>query len=635
QETGFDGQRTGYAYDLNGHLLEKTEFGSDGSQRVTAYQRDSAGRLLRKTLPDGETVEYRYDGLGRLVSVDDGHWPLAYEYDVQDRLVAEHQGWATLRYRYDSTGRLIHCRLPDRSTLDYRHAQGGALIAIDLNGTCLTEHRFKGGREQQRQQGRLLSDYSYDEQGRLKAQTVWQTQQQQLFWRDYSYDASGNLAALSDTRNRRSYQYDKQDRLLRIDYAHSQAPERFAHDPAGNLLMQDRPGPTTLKGNRLLMEGDRHYDYDAYGNLIRERRGTAQCLVTEYRYDSQHRLIGVTSPDGSETSYRYDAFGRRISKTVDDQTSEFIWQGDQVIAESSDQHYQSYIFEPGTFRPLALLEGEGPEKATPYYYHLDHLGTPQELTSHQGEVVWAARYNGYGKLTELRHGNGPRLHQPLRFQGQYHDRESGLHYNRHRYYNPETGRYLTADPSKLKGGLNGYRYTLNPTGWVDPLGLETCPGDGCKKPAVGEQDPAAKVGVDEGEPKFPDANPKAIYTYRGDTREPWEIFDTGFEPLGFSTDLFLHAKDNRSPPSIYISTTPSMTEAKKFATGWGFESGYVYILKNVPGIDVNKKLGLLSPHRKEVEIAVPGGVDKKDIVGATPVNSDGSFVGYSIPNFDR
>ncbi|MBC3374868.1 RHS repeat protein, partial [Pseudomonas sp. SWRI92] len=478
-------------------------FGADGSQRVTAYQRDSAGRLLRKTLPDGTTVDYRYDALGRLVSVDDGHWPLAYEYDAQDRLVAEHQGWATLRYRYDSAGRLIHCRLPDRSTLDYRHLPGGALIAIDLNDTCLTEHRFKGGRETQRQQGRLLSDYRYDEQGRLKAQTVWQTQQQQLFWRDYSYDAGGNLAALSDSRNRRSYQYDKQDRLLRIDYAHNQAPERFAHDPAGNLLMQDRPGPTTLKGNRLLMEGDRHYDYDAYGNLVRERRGTAQCLVTEYRYDSQHRLISVTSPDGSETSYRYDAFGRRISKTVDDQTSEFIWQGDQVIAESSDQHYQSYIYEPGTFRPLALLEGEGPEKATPFYYHLDHLGTPQELTSHRGEVVWAARYNGYGKLTELRHGDGPRLHQPLRFQGQYHDRESGLHYNRHRYYNPETGRYLTADPSKLRGGLNGYRYTLNPTGWVDPLGLETCPGDGCKKPAVGEQDPAAKVGVDEGEPALP------------------------------------------------------------------------------------------------------------------------------------
>ncbi|MCI0998422.1 RHS repeat domain-containing protein, partial [Pseudomonas corrugata] len=81
-------------------------------------------------------------------------------------------------------------------------------------------------------------------------------------------------------------------------------------------------GPTHLKGNRLLMEGDRHYDYDAFGNLIRECRGKAQALVTEYRYDSQHRLIGVTTADGRETSYRYDAFGRRISKTVAGLTTE-------------------------------------------------------------------------------------------------------------------------------------------------------------------------------------------------------------------------------------------------------------------------------------------------------------------------
>ncbi|WP_260961279.1 RHS repeat protein [Pseudomonas citri] len=506
QETGFDGQRTAYAYDLNGQLLEKTEFGSDDSQRITAYQRDSAGRLLRKTLPDGAQVHYRYDALGRLVHVDDGHWPLAFEYDTQDRLVREHQGWATLGYGYDACGQLNHLRLPDHSTLDYQHAPGGALTAIDLNGTRLTEHQFQAGRERRRQQGRLLSDYAYDEQGRLKAQTVWQQQSQQpqqLIWRDYRYSANGNLATLTDNRRaQRSYQYDPLDRLVRIDHSHSEPPEHFAHDPAGNLLMMDRPGPTTLKGNRLTREGDRHYDYDTYGNLIRERRGKAQCLVTEYRYDSQHRLIGVTAPDGREASYRYDAFGRRISKTVDGQTTEFIWQGEQLLAESGPRHYRSYLYEPGTFRPLAMLDGEGPLKACPFYYHLDHLGTPQELTSYRGDIVWSARYNGYGKLIDVQHGGGEQLDQPLRFQGQYFDVESGLHYNRHRYYNPETGRYLTPDPSKLAGGLNGYRYTLNPTGWVDPLGLVDCPGAGGYKPGDG-QDPAAKVGVNEGEPRLP------------------------------------------------------------------------------------------------------------------------------------
>ncbi|MGY2196394.1 type IV secretion protein Rhs, partial [Pseudomonas pergaminensis] len=90
QETGFDGQRTAYVYDLNGNLQEKTEHGDDGSQLVTRYERDHAGRLVRKTLPDGKLVDYAYDRQGNLLSVEDGHWALAYEYDAQNRLTAEH-----------------------------------------------------------------------------------------------------------------------------------------------------------------------------------------------------------------------------------------------------------------------------------------------------------------------------------------------------------------------------------------------------------------------------------------------------------------------------------------------------------------------------------------------------------------
>jgi RHS repeat-associated protein len=634
QETGFDGRRTAYAYDLNGQLLEKTEFGDDGSQRVTGYQRNCAGRLLVKTLPDGVKVEYRYDSLGRLVSVDDGHdHPLEFAYDQQDRLITEHQGWGTLRYGYDICGRLNHLRLPDNSKLDYHHARGGALTAIDLNGTRLSSHTFLAGREQHRQQGLLLSDYQYDDQGRLKAHTVRQ-HRQPLYRRDYAYSANGNLDAIADTRHgQRSYQYDPLDRLIRVRHSRDHQPESFAHDPAGNLLMQDRPGPSKVLGNRLLMQGDRHYDYDAFGNLIRERRGTAQKLVTEYRYDCQHRLVGVTLPNGSQATYRYDAFSRRISKTVDGKTTEFFWQGDNLVAESSREHYRSYVYEPGSFRPLAMLDGKGPHQACPFYYQLDHLGTPLELTDYSGDIIWAAQYTAYGRLSRLNRDTHQILDQPLRFQGQYFDAETGLHYNRHRYYNPEIGRYLTQDPVKLAGGLNGYRYGLNPTGWVDPLGLNECPGSGgCKRPSFGDEEPAGKARVDEGEPHTPSTKPKNKYLYRGDSREDWEIFETGFEPLGDSMDLYLHAMDNRSPPSFFVSTSTSMKEAIKFATGYGFDDGFVYVIKNIRGIDVNKRLGMLSPHRKEVEIALPGGVDSRDILGVTPVNADGSYVGYSTPN---
>ncbi|WP_346833861.1 RHS repeat-associated core domain-containing protein [Pseudomonas koreensis] len=503
QETGFDGRRTAYAYDRNGHLLEKTEFGDDGSTLVTTYARDAAGRLLLKTLPDGVEVAYTYDRLGRLTGVDDGQQhPLAFEYDRQDRLITEHQGWGTLRYAYDACGQLKRQRLPDNSKLDYHYAKGGALTAIDLNGTRLTRHVYQSGREQQRQQGLLLSDYAYDDQGRLLAHAVGH-QHDSLYRRDYAYSANGNLEHIADSRHgQRTYGYDALDRLIRVRHSRDELPESFAHDPAGNLLMQDRPGPTRIKGNRLLMQGDRHYDYDAFGNLIRERRGRDQQLVTEYRYDCQHRLTGLTRADGQTATYQYDAFGRRIRKTVDGQTTEFFWQGDHLVAESSPTQHRSYVYEPGTFRPLALLDGKGPKKACPFYYQLDHLGTPQELTDYSGEIVWSAQYDAYGKVSAITLAGEDYLDQPLRFQGQYFDAESGLHYNRHRYYDPRLGRYLTPDPVKLAGGLNQYRYVPNPTGWVDPLGLNSnCPPP--NKP--GCEVPGGIVGakVDEGEPQVP------------------------------------------------------------------------------------------------------------------------------------
>ncbi|MEB2649458.1 RHS repeat-associated core domain-containing protein, partial [Pseudomonas canadensis] len=476
QETGFDGQRTAYLYDLNGNLQEKTEHGDDGSQLVTRYERDYAGRLVRKTLPDGNLVDYAYDRQGNLLSVEDGHWALAYEYDSQNRLTAEHQGWGTLRYGYDACGQLQNLRLPDNNRLVFNHTKGGHLATVELNGALLTSHLFKTGQEHQRQQGQLISHYHYDDQQRLHAHAFTQ-EQHTLYQRQYDYDKSGNLTRLQDTRKgEHHYHYDPLNRLTRANHSQGEQ-ERFAHDPAGNLLMQNRPGPDIVAGNRLMIQGDHHYDYDAFGNLIRERRGKGHQLVTEYRYDCQHRLIGIKKPNGQTASYCYDPFGRRISKTVDSVTTEFFWQGDRLIAEHQADRHRSYLYEPDSFRPLALLEGFGPKETKAYHYQLDHLGTPQELTASDGEIVWSAHYRAYGEISRLDVG---KVDNPLRFQGQYFDQESGLHYNRHRYYNPDVGRYLTPDPVKLAGGINRYQYVTNPTAWVDPLGLSckvgNCPG---------------------------------------------------------------------------------------------------------------------------------------------------------------
>jgi RHS repeat-associated protein len=95
-----------------------------------------------------------------------------------------------------------------------------------------------------------------------------------------------------------------------------------------------------------------------------------------------------------------------------------------------------------------------------------------------------------------------KIDNPLRFQGQYFDQESGLHYNRHRYYNPDIGRYLTPDPVKLAGGINGYQYVPNPTGWVDPLGLSA----NC--PPKGSSQQRCKI---QAEPNTPDVSRKGAF----------------------------------------------------------------------------------------------------------------------------
>ena len=115
------------------------------------------------------------------------------------------------------------------------------------------------------------------------------------------------------------------------------------------------------------------------------------------------------------------------------------------------------------------LDPELPKRDVRYYYfHTDPIGTPQEMTNAEGHVVWRAYYKAWGGLEAL----SPNLvEQNLRFQGQYHDRESGLYYNTFRYYDPAVGRFTTQDPIGLLGGDNLYRYAPNALGWIDPLGL--------------------------------------------------------------------------------------------------------------------------------------------------------------------
>ncbi len=247
-------------------------------------------------------------------------------------------------------------------------------------------------------------------------------------------------------------------------------PEVFIHDSAGNLLADSPATPQGQQatGNRLNLFGDAHFSYDAYGNRSQQARGKQGALKTLYQYNALNQLTAI-AVNGVITQYTYDPLGRRISKRSANKSCEFLWLGDQLLAEQSldatgaQLSANTYLFISNSFEPIAFVQNDGI-----YYYHLDHLGTPQEITNQNGELVWAVSYKAYGNLAVAFKAE---VENNLRFAGQYFDEESGLHYNRFRYYDPACGRFINQDPIGLLGGVNNYQYVANPLRFVDPFGL--------------------------------------------------------------------------------------------------------------------------------------------------------------------
>jgi RHS repeat-associated protein len=510
EEIGFDGRVQRYHYDAAGQLDLYAQRGEQAWQ-VTRFQRDPLGRLLKKTGWDGAVSEFAYDPLGRLSRARNSHAQLQFQYNALGQVVSESQNDATVRHAYDALGRRTATVTPTGQRLDYAYNAQGRLATISLDGEILSRHQFDDqGLETARQQGQLVSRYAYDPLGRLIQHQAGRRDKAAVLGRRYGYDMTGKLAVVDDLRQGASrYLYDPADRLIEVE---GLTPERFVHDPAGNLIGVNEERGGLIKGDRLLMLGDRHFSYDAAGNLVEERRGKAGHIVTRYAYDSDNRLIRAETPNGV-SQYRYDPLGRRIAKQTPDGEARFIYDGARLLQESRAARQRTYLFEPDSFRPLACIDQVGGATSQVYYYHLDHLGTPRELTDATGTIVWSARYRAYGSLALADVAD---IDNPLRFQGQYFDAETGLHYNLHRYYDPQAGRFIHQDPIGLAGGVNLSQYAVNPVNWIDPLGLK------CKEENPSEQTPSQFAQSWQGTGDYP-----GIDNYRDITLKKGKIIYGG------------------------------------------------------------------------------------------------------------
>ncbi len=295
--------------------------------------------------------------------------------------------------------------------------------------------------------------------------------------RNYQYDKSGELSQINDSRHGITrYQYDALGRITETQAANKSLNERFAFDPAHNLISEeDQQQGKVLKDNKLNEYQNKRYQYDSFGNMTEKLTKESKM---RFSYDAEHQMqTAEVYKNGVEQQYQYayDPFGRRISKTDAFNTTHFIWDGNRLLTEIRGKQSKTFVYEQDGFVPVAQVTQENEIQ----HYHTDHLGTPRELTNQAGEITWEATYQTWGNTVKVSYQEievdnelAPAV-QPLRFQGQYFDEETGLHYNRFRYYDPDVGRFVSQDPIGLLGGDNLYQYASNPIQWIDPLGLSS------------------------------------------------------------------------------------------------------------------------------------------------------------------
>lgn len=470
-----DGSREAYSFDPAGCLQQLTR--ADGLR--IDISRNSAGQISRIAAGDGAIATFDHDDRGLLVAARNGDVELSWRYDATGRLVEERQGDQAVGYEYDAGGAFSGLVWPDGSTVRYARDADQRLASVtDWAGRQHTlDHAPEDAGWRMTSPEGLVATSWQDGAGLTTGRRL-EGPGGVLFEQSYTYCAQDRLTGSADSRlGSALYEYDPEGQLLSARRTDA-APEHFSYDAAGNRT--DGPAGAACFNalNQVVSQGGEQFAYDGRGNLVMRSGGARGDW--RYDWDGFDRLVGAQNGEGLAMRYAYDALGRRISKTMRRDGSvvvtRYVWAGEQLIREietasgagfepqhgEADQR-RDFAYWPESYTPLLLRDG-----ARICQYHVDPLGAPMRLTDAAGGIVWEAQRSGFGGA-QIMVGA---VHQPLRLPGQYHDIETGLHYNRLRYYDPDLGRYLSRDPLGAAGGLNLYTYVGNdPVNRADPLGL--------------------------------------------------------------------------------------------------------------------------------------------------------------------
>ncbi|EOJ5398448.1 RHS repeat-associated core domain-containing protein, partial [Escherichia coli] len=395
------------------------------------YDRDYGwsdnGDLVRISAPR-QTREYGYSATGRLESVR----TLAPDLDIR------------IPYATDPAGN----RLPDPE------------LHPDSTLTVWPDNRIT-------EDAHYL--YRYDEYGRLTEKT----------------DRIPTGVIRTDDERTHHYHYDSQHRLVfytRIQHEEPLVESRYLYDPLGR-----RTGKRVWRRERDLtgwMSLSRKPEVTWYGwdgdRLTTVQTDTTR-IQTVYQPGSFAPLIRIETDNGEREKAQRRSLAEKLQQEGSEDGHGVVFPAElvrlldrleeEIRADRVSSESRAWLAQCGlTVEQLARqVEPEYTPARKVHLYHCDHRGLPLALISEDGNTAWSAEYDEWGN--QLNEENPHHLHQPYRLPGQQYDKESGLYYNRNRYYDPLQGRYITQDPIGLEGGWSLYAYPLNPVNGIDPLGL--------------------------------------------------------------------------------------------------------------------------------------------------------------------
>ncbi|WP_321785145.1 RHS repeat-associated core domain-containing protein [Burkholderia pyrrocinia] len=525
------GRVINYSCDVHNRVVRKEvpDPRQPEGKRVETFSYDQSGELVMAENSDCR-VELRYDSEGRIIEERQGDdFTISFAYDASGNRIERRTNLSTdqgaithiVRYGYDLLDAVTSIQIDDATPITLERDAIGQVILEHLTANQRRELTY--GADGQIAMQALLSrtgtvfksEYTYDASDELI-----ERRDSRLEVDRFKYDPVGRVTHHVDPTGK-LYRFlrDPVGDLLKTRI-------RQGFDAGG--------APSEKNSSGWAREGeydDCHYTFDLAGNLVR-KRGEAQNLWLLWDGDgllieTHSETLTTSGTSHIHTKYVYDAFHRRTAKysqawldgaahvrqmaspPTASYVSHFFWDGDALTSElaidesktigvreqisTKNCRQREWIYYPGTFEPIAIIYSSlvGNEPIHPngdidhqsphlspislsgnkriYFYHNDLNGTPIRVTDSFGRVMWEQGYPGLDRVNNfILHQD---FDQPVRLQGQYFDQESGLHYNRHRYFDPSLGYFISQDPIGLEGGVNPYAFAPNMFRWLDPLGL--------------------------------------------------------------------------------------------------------------------------------------------------------------------